>query len=146
MEVVLFGINNESDEDSNKPWNASFNAIAYTGTHDNETVMGTLKGLNEEQFSVYQKVVRRCCEFLKIPYRDGTLDELTDTINRLAMAYPCLGTIIPLQDLLHLDNSARINRPSVLTNENWVYRASKKDFSKKLANSIRHLVIASGRS
>lgn len=146
MEVVLFGINNESEEDSNKPWNASFNAIAYTGTHDNETVMGTLKGLNEEQFSVYQKVVRRCCEFLKIPYRDGTLDELTDTINRLAMAYPCLGTIIPLQDLLHLDNSARINRPSVLTNENWVYRASKKDFSKKLANSIRHLVIASGRS
>lgn len=145
MEVVLFTINNEAKDDSNKPWNAPFNAIAYSGTHDNETVMGTLKNQTDESMAIYKKVIKECAEYLNIEYKGENLDDLCDTVNRLSLAYPCLGTIISMQDILHLDNSARINHPSVLSNDNWVYRFSKEDFNDKVSSDIRKKVIAAGR-
>ena len=145
MEVVLFTVNNEAQDDSNKPWNAPYNAIAYSGTHDNETVMGTLKEQSEESLSFYKRVIKRCADYLNIEYKDDNLDELCDTVNRLALSYPCFGSILTMQDLLHLDNSARINHPSVLSNDNWVYRFNKKDFSKTIAKKIRKEVAMSGR-
>lgn len=145
MEVVLFTVNNEAKDDSNKPWNAPFNAIAYSGTHDNETVMGTLKELSEEELELHKKVIKGCAEYLNIEYKDNDLDELTDTVNRLALAYPCLGAILPMQDILHLDNGARINHPSVLSDTNWVYRFSSNDFNDELAKEIKKKVVAAGR-
>ncbi len=145
MEVVLFTINNDYEPDSNKPWNAIKNSVTYVGTHDNETAMGTLKGLTEEDLKFYKKVIEKCCDYLKIEYKDGTLDDLVDTINRMALAYPSFGTIISMQDLLHLDNSARINFPSTLSTDNWSYRFNEEDFSSKLAKEINTLVEENNR-
>lgn len=145
MHVTLFTINNESEDDMNKPWNAAKNAIAYTGTHDNETLMGTLKELKEDELEYHKKVIKKCAEYLKVKYNGDTLDKLSETVNRITLAYPCIGAIISMQDLLHLDNQARINHPSVLSNNNWVYRFSKKDFNEKLAKKIRKEVIKSKR-
>ncbi len=145
MEVVLFTINNDYEPDSNKPWNATKNSVTYVGTHDNETAMGTLKGLTEEDLKLYKKVIEKCADYLKIEYKDDTLDDLVDTINRLALAYPSFGTIISMQDLLHLDNSARINFPSTLSTDNWSYRFNEEDFNLALAKEINKLVVSNNR-
>ncbi len=145
MEVVLFTINNDYEPDSNKPWNATKNTIAYVGTHDNETAMGTLKGISEEDLKLYKRVIEKCCDYLKISYKGDTLDDLVDTINRMALAYPSFGAIISMQDLLHLDNSARINFPSTLSTNNWSYRFSSTDFDDALANNVSELVEESKR-
>lgn len=140
MEVVLFTINNDSEDDSNKPWNAPYNAITYVGTHDNETAKGTLEGYSEEQLAVARKVIEKCSNYLKIEYKGDTLDDLVDNINRLALNYPCKGTIITMQDLLHLGNEARINHPSTLSSSNWTYRFNEEDFSDRNAKAIKDLV------
>lgn len=144
MEVVLFTINNDYEPDSNKPWNALANTVTYVGTHDNETAMGELIGA-KENIDLYKKVIKKCCEYLKIAYKGETLDELVDTINRMALAYPSFGTIISMQDLLHLDNSARINFPSTLSTNNWSYRFLAKDFSDTLAKEVHTLVKENNR-
>jgi 4-alpha-glucanotransferase len=45
--------------------------------------------------------------------------------------------VIPLQDFLGLDNSARINVPST-TGGNWVWRTDRESISRELAGKIRH--------
>lgn len=52
--------------------------------------------------------------------------------------------IIPIQDYLGLDNSARINFPSTL-GTNWRWRLIKSDLTKALADSIRKQNIVYGR-
>ena len=52
--------------------------------------------------------------------------------------------IIPIQDYMGLDNSARINFPSTL-GTNWRWRLIKSDLTKALADSIRKQNIVYGR-
>lgn len=145
MEVVLFAINNDYYPDSNKPWNAPKNSVTYVGTHDNETLMGFLKEADEEHLTLYKKVIHDCATYLHVDYEDETLDELTNTVNQIALAYPSEGCFISMQDLLHLDNEARINHPSTLSDRNWSYRFTKNDFTFENARKISDMIHSSGR-
>ena len=145
MEVVLFAINNDYYPDSNKPWNAPKHSVTYVGTHDNETLMGFLKEADEEHLTLYKKVIHDCATYLHVDYEDETLDELTNTVNQIALAYPSEGCFISMQDLLHLDNEARINHPSTLSDRNWSYRFAKDDFTFENARKIADMIHSSGR-
>lgn len=145
MEVVLFAINNDYYPDSNKPWNAPKNSVTYVGTHDNETLMGFLKEADEEHLTLYKKVIHDCATYLHVDYEDETLDKLTNTVNQIALAYPSEGCFISMQDLLHLDNEARINHPSTLSDRNWSYRFTKDDFTFENARKISDMIHSSGR-
>lgn len=52
--------------------------------------------------------------------------------------------IIPVQDFLGLDESARINIPSTLGN-NWKWRMQTKCFSEELIKKIKRLTKIYGR-
>lgn len=145
MEVVLFAINNDYYPDSNKPWNAPKHSVTYVGTHDNETLMGFLKEADEEHLTLYKKVIHDCATYLHVDYEDETLDKLTNTVNQIALAYPSEGCFISMQDLLHLDNEARINHPSTLSDRNWSYRFVKDDFTFENARKISDMIHSSGR-
>jgi 4-alpha-glucanotransferase len=47
MKVVLFAFG-DNNKNPYLPWNINENAVCYTGTHDNETIMGYLKGLSKK--------------------------------------------------------------------------------------------------
>lgn len=140
MAVTAFAITNLADDDSNKPWNSVVNEICYTGTHDNEPIYGMLEHMTPEEKDVCLEAVRRCADDCHIADKDDTLDDLTDTVLRLAFAYPCFGTIIPMGDLLHRGDEARINFPSRVDGKNWIYRFTKEDFSSSLAKKIHSWV------
>ncbi len=101
------------------------NIIAYTGTHDNETLVGYLKGKTKSklEFSYrYFDVSRRA----DLPY----------AIIRSLYASIADVVIVQMQDLLKLDNSARMNLPSTI-GSNWIWRMCKQQYKeldeKKLA-------------
>ena len=52
--------------------------------------------------------------------------------------------IVPMQDWLGLDNSARINKPSTV-GQNWRWRLKKTQLSKKLQKEICQLTTRYGR-
>ena len=131
MKVLEFAFGPSEDGETNDflPFNYTPNCIAYTGTHDNSTVKGWL-GIIDKKTRSY------VADYLNVNPKND--DEIVDGMVRAVLSSPADYAVIPLQDYLGLDDSARINIPSTLGG-NWIWRASKKDISRKLAKRINAL-------
>ncbi len=105
------------------------NCVVYTGTHDNETLMGFLKGISKAE----KKEVKK---YLGMKGADD--EALVHGLIRAAMASTADWCIIPIQDYLALDNTARINTPSTL-GENWRWRLKKDQLTKDVRKEMKAL-------
>lgn len=126
MKVLVFGFDDDSTNEY-LPHNLSQNYVVYTGTHDNDTVKGW-----------YLKLLKNNKEgarYVREYTREKDKDKMAWAIIRLAYASVCDTCIIPMQDLLNLDNSARINMPSSLGG-NWEWRMKKDALSKSIAKNL----------
>ena len=109
MKVLTFGF--DSDETNpHHPDNYRANTVAYTGTHDNDTTRGWAD-------KAAPKV---------LAYAEKTLGftgpaEAPDAFIRFLFKGPCDTVIIPMQDILGLDGSARMNYPGTIGG-NWLWR------------------------
>jgi len=112
MRVLLFGFDDDIAENLHAPHNIGQNCVAYTGTHDNNTVRGWF----EHEITDYQKD-------LLFRYIGGAVsaDRVPVVFVRLAMLSPAETVIIPMQDILGLGQEARMNRPAT-TKGNWEWR------------------------
>ncbi|MCF0132909.1 MAG: 4-alpha-glucanotransferase [Blautia sp.] len=117
------------------PHNYPTNCVVYTGTHDNETLVGWFEALPEHE----KKMVR---DYLNNHY-DKDPDLYKDIIC-MAMRSVADTCIIPMQDYLGLDNTARMNQPSTL-GKNWKWRLTKKQFSKNLQKDMKAIALRYGR-
>ena len=97
----------------------SKNVVAYTGTHDNDTLMGWASSLSDP-------VLKRALRYTGV----DTLDALPLKMLDLIMQSPADLVIIPIQDWLGIGSSGRINTPGS-SRGNWVFRIQKKDVSKE---------------
>ena len=90
---------------------------AYTATHDNETTVGWyLTGSKPKK----QPHIKHCLKYLKSNGKEINWDMISE-------AYRSVGeiAIVPMQDLLGLDNSARMNKPGSMDN-NWAWRMNEE--------------------
>ncbi len=107
--------------DANSPYlphNYIQNCIVYTGTHDNETTLGWWQQASPE-------VKKHVAAYLGY----GSPDEISEMnweLIRLALSSIADRAIIPLQDLLGLDNRGRMNDPSINAG-NWRWRYESSD-------------------
>ena len=92
--------------------------ITYTGTHDNQTLLG----------------------FCKDRYPEVDPDEAAEKLMRSVITCPAPVAILPLQDVLGLDDEARMNVPGVAEG-NWSWQADDADVAKALefAQSLSEL-------
>ena len=118
------------------PHNYKRNSVVYTGTHDNETVIGWFcEGLKEEE---------------KEMVRDYLCDHFTpDDQMHLPMVCAAMRSvsklcIIPMQDLLGYGNEARMNTPST-TGTNWRWRLKKGEFSDEIIGLLFSITKRYGR-
>lgn len=107
--------------------------VVYTGTHDNETTRGWWDGLSEE-------VRGHVRAYLPSVQQEGAAWSLV----RAALSSVAELAIIPIQDLLNLDNSARMNQPGTSTG-NWSWRLGAEPLSEELAQSLAQLNALYGR-
>lgn len=108
----------------NLPHHINKNTVVYTGTHDNPTLAGYLNSCPES-------VIQTAKNYL---YENNT-KLLPQAIIRECFRCAAKTVIIPLQDYLELDNSARINTPAT-TQKNWCWRIKAipgKDLSRHIA-------------
>lgn len=117
------------------PHNYNNNCVVYTGTHDNETLQGWFKSISPVEI----EMVRDYLYAGKTP-----LQELHKPMINTAMASVAATCIIPLQDYLGLDNSARTNKPSTV-GQNWRWRVDAKALTPELAAEIYKSVKTYGR-
>lgn len=126
MKVLQF-IDHEALGDSQDEGNWAY----YTGTHDNDTLLGWLRQ------TVFAQLSR--CGREKIRAED-----LCWELIEIVMQSRAKWAIIPLQDFLCLNSWARMNTPGTV-GENWEWRFKKKVLTKKLAQRIKKLVTKYGR-
>ena len=111
------------------------NSVAYTGTHDNETMKGWFHSILPEE----KKALLDC-----LGLTDPSENELLNACLECLMATRSRLVIIPMQDYLGLGNRARLNRPSTI-GENWSWRMKAHAFDEETAGRIRDLTSRHGR-
>ena len=116
------------------PHNFTRNFIAYTGTHDNDTV----KGWYERKSDVEKHLIR---EYLSTPD-----DEIVWSLIKAIMLSNADTAIIPMQDILELGSEARMNVPATCNSRNWSWRMRKNAFSDYRIGRFAFLSRISGRN
>ncbi|MBP7651956.1 4-alpha-glucanotransferase [Candidatus Dependentiae bacterium] len=133
MKVLQFAF--ETPDNDYLPHNyLNGNCVVYTGTHDNETTLGWYKNLNEKAKNTVKQYIpgistKTCC-WRMIEY---------------AIASSAKYAIIPMQDLFELDNSARMNAPSVASG-NWQWRYEDKQLTPDIMQKLLNLCILYNRT
>jgi 4-alpha-glucanotransferase len=129
MKILLFAFGPDMPHNPYIPHNFPKNCVAYTGTHDNNTV----KGWFEQEAS--QDDRQRLFRYLG---REVFADEVPWELIRLLMMSAADTVILPLQDVLGLGPDARMNTPA--TNEcNWAWRFKSDQLTPDVASRLREI-------
>ncbi len=115
------------------PHNHRSDMVVYTGTHDNDTTLGWYRGLSEAERDVIRRYLAR----------DG--NDIAWDFVRMALSSVARHAIVPLQDLLALDSSARMNRPSTVGG-NWAWRLEPGQIDRGALDRLGEMTGLYGRS
>ena len=110
MKILQFAFNPD-DESIDSPHLAPNNSVMYTGTHDNNTVLGWYRNEIDDPTREYLARYTNRKEYESVPH----------AMLRTVFASVSFMAIATMQDLLELDGSARMNFPSTLGG-NWSWR------------------------
>jgi len=91
------------------PHNFIPHSVVYTGTHDNDTMLGWLNKASDAERAFVDR------------YLGGSIENRVKALIREAFKSVAAFAIIPMQDVLLLDSSARMNTPSTPSG-NWTWR------------------------
>ncbi|SFA52549.1 4-alpha-glucanotransferase/malto-oligosyltrehalose synthase,TIGR02401 [Pedobacter suwonensis] len=105
----------------------SENYIAYTGTHDNNTTLGWFK--NETDTDLKQRLSR----YVGTAVNENNVNAI---LIRLCYASIAKMAIIPMQDILQLDETARMNIPGKASG-NWAWRADNNFITEETINWLK---------
>jgi 4-alpha-glucanotransferase len=124
MRIMEFAFN-PGDNSTYLPHNYDSNCIAFTGTHDNNTLLGWLWDSSEE--------VRRCClEYCGFQGDNwgegGTRSPSCRAIIRTLWMSHANVVMIPVQDMLGYGADTRMNIPGT-ADGNWVVRFTSEDLA-----------------
>jgi len=108
--------------------------VVYTGTHDNDTVLGWYDETSTEGERDYAR---------KYLNRDGS--DITWDLIRLAWASAACTAMTTTQDLLGLGHYARMNTPSTIGPPNWCWRLLPGALTSEIAERLLTLTAIYGR-
>lgn len=132
MKVLQFAFDGDKNNDY-LPYNHPKNSVVYTGTHDNDTIIGWTKSANPEE-------VRRAEEFFNTKRDDG----FNWAMMRAALMSSADTCILMMPDILALDSNGRINTPSVVGG-NWNWRMDSFCINNWLSKIVADLTTLYGR-
>ena len=138
MKVLQFGFDAADIGGSNEylPHNYNNNCVVYTGTHDNETISGWFTGLDKVQ----RDHIRDYLDDHSTPIK-----RFHEKLIGLAMMSAAKDCIVPIQDWLGLDNSARMNVPGTV-NINWSWRLLPGQVTEEVGQKMLAMAKRYGRA
>jgi 4-alpha-glucanotransferase len=138
MAILQFAFGNDPQGPSFRPHNYSRQLAAYTGTHDNDTVVGWWESSGAgdstrtpEDVAKEHAFARAYLNFKDEPINWVLIRGVMESIADLA--------IVPLQDLLGLGSEARMNLPGT-SSGNWRWRFQKDALTTELKSRLHELV------
>jgi 4-alpha-glucanotransferase len=137
MRILQFAFGGDAKH-NDLPHNYVRNCVAYTGTHDNDTVIGWFTG----QFDKKGDISKYGAAALNYLNTDGA--EMNWDMVRALLASVADTAVVPLQDVLGLDNWARMNLPAS-TDGNWKWRFKDGDLTEEITARLKNLAVTYGR-
>ncbi|MBI4620780.1 MAG: 4-alpha-glucanotransferase [Desulfobacterales bacterium] len=135
MKVLLFAFGNDLPTNPYIPHNIVKNCVIYTGTHDNNTVRGWF----EKEATSEDK--RRLFQYLG---HEVSVEDIHWEMIRLAMMSVANMTIFPMQDILGLGETSRMNRPAT-TQGNWLWRLLPEQLTQDIVTKLSEITEIYGR-
>ncbi len=137
MKVLEFAFDSRDSGCANDylPHNYGENCVAYTGTHDNETIRGWFDSISTEE----QEMAREYLCDSRTPKK-----ELNWAFISLIMRSSARICIIPMQDYLGYGNECRMNKPSTV-GINWKWRLTGEELTEELKKKLYDMARRYGR-
>lgn len=104
------------------------NSLFYTGTHDNDTLLGWWESLKKE----HQEFIK---EKLQIEENENAVNKLLELSINCGANY----VIVPIQDLYNLGTNCRMNTPGTVGG-NWQFRLNDSYLTEKNAQRIKEII------
>ena len=132
MKVLEFAFDS-GEENDYLPANYTENSVVYSGTHDNDTIMGWFSTAKESDI----EFAKSYCKLTEEEgYNWGIIRTAYESVSKYA--------IIQMQDILGLGSEARMNTPSTLGG-NWVWRIKSDVLTDELAAKLKDLAVKYNR-
>lgn len=131
MRVVQFAFDG-NDANPHLPENYPELTVAYTGTHDNDTIVGWWEGAEESE----RRAARERLSDATLPVHEAFLELVFRSSARLVIA--------PVQDVLGMGDEARMNTPGT-SEGNWTWRLREGMPGAADAERLRKLTAETGR-
>lgn len=132
MRVVQFAFDGDPSN-PHLPKNYPERTVAYTGTHDNDTIVGWWDNASREERTAAAELFTDPAR----PVQESLLELLFQSRARLVLA--------PLQDVLGLGAESRMNIPGT-SEGNWGWRLRPGEVREEHAKLLQELTRSSGRS
>lgn len=126
MKVLQFAFDSREESDY-MPHKYDKNCVVYTGTHDNDTVLGWYDECE-------RKDQRYAKEYLNVTRKD----QIPGAMIRCCFASVADTVIIPMQDYLKMGSKGRMNIPATV-GTNWRWRMIEGEYSTELEKYMKSL-------
>ena len=128
MKIIQFTFD---PNETNNDFEDRKNMIIYTGTHDNQTVMGFYNDKDENTKYEIKEYFKKHNYDTKDIHK-GFLQMCMESIADYA--------IVPVQDIIGLDDKSRLNTPGTLGEHNWSFKLKDFDEYENNINYIKTLL------
>ncbi len=118
------------------PHNYIKNCVAYTGTHDNNTILGHVWEMDPQ---ARRELFDYC------GYRGEDWNQSCIAIMKTMLASHANTVIFPIQDIFIYGCDTRMNTPGTVTTKNWAYRITKPQLEQVKIDRFRYYHLLYGR-
>jgi 4-alpha-glucanotransferase len=143
MKIILFGFGGCDSRSLDLPHNYPVHCLAYTGTHDNDTVVGWFQSKAGEGNTRSEEEITAERSFA-LKYLNCKAEDIHRGMIRSVWSSVAAVTIAPVQDLLGLSNAARMNMPGTVAG-NWTWRCEPGMLNIQVAEELLDLTQLYGR-
>ena len=134
MRVLQFAFGGSDPQNPHLPANYPRQAVAYTGTHDNNTALGWWR---DEAGAPERAALAELAG-------DGAAGDVGWRMIEVVLASNADLAVVPLQDVLGLGSEARMNTPGSV-NGDWRWRFRDGALTRELAARLRDITARTGR-
>lgn len=134
MKVLQFAFGEEMGINPYILHNHVKNSVAFTGTHDNNTTVGWYQAADKEEKKRIQEYVGT-----KISTKN-----IHQVMHRMVLKSVSQLAVVPIQDILGLDESAIMNRPGT-SEGNWAWRLKEGELPLDKTAELLKMNICYGR-
>jgi len=138
MAILQFAFGKDPQAPDFKPHNYPRHRVAYTGTHDNDTVVGWWNSTGEGDSVRTPEDVEKEMEFAR-RYLDTDGSDIHWEMIRTLMASVADTVIFPLQDVLGVGPEGRMNLPGT-SSGNWRWRYRAEELTLGIGARLRQMV------